>query len=231
MGSGDGGDNPFKVGGKAHLTDENRAEFRARTAHIQDEFGAALNDLAGTHAFSLSGLALAREKYQPLVDNAPDPERYLIWVNGSPKDLGNFGYMRWQIKTIPERLAADGPLAQRLGQQWAVLVHTQWEHAFRPRLAKEVGLERNDIKEPIFADIGRMRNDIVHHHGIATKKNCGKCEVLKWFQPGDRILITSNHVSNFMRSIGAITEFSDTAESVPVPGLEDWWNPDGKPKT
>ena len=152
---------------------------------IHDEWAEVLNDIAGTHAFSLAGLALAREHYMPLAENAPDPERDLIWVQGfSPKDPDKFGYMKWKIKTIPERLAQDGPVAQRIGQQWAVLVHTQWEHNFRPRFAEAADIEKNDVKEPLMADIGRMRNDIIHHHGKATKKNCGRCEVLKWFQPG-----------------------------------------------
>jgi hypothetical protein len=76
--------------------------------------------------------AFGRDKYMPLVEKAPDPERDLIWMEGSPRDPDRFSYMRWKIKTIPERLAKDGPVARRIGQQWAVLVQTQWEHNFRP---------------------------------------------------------------------------------------------------
>jgi hypothetical protein len=216
--------------GRIHVTAEDLPEFRARMTPIHDEWAEVLNDIAGTHAFSQAGIALAREHYMPLVENAPDPERDLIWVQGfSPKDPDKFGYMRWKIRTIPDRLATDGPVAQRIGQQWAVLIHTQWEHNFRPRFAAAAEIEKKDVKEPLMADIGRMRNDIIHHHGKATKKNCGRCEVLKWFQPGATILITAKQVSEFMEHVGAITVLGD-GRGVPIPGLEDRYNPDYTPE-
>jgi len=216
--------------GRIHVTAEDMPEFRVRMTPIHDEWAEVLNDIAGTHAFSLAGLALAHEHYMPLAENAPDPERDLIWVQGfSPKDPDKFGYMKWKIKTIPERLAQDGPVAQRIGQQWAVLIHTQWEHNFRPRFAEAADIEKNDVKEPLMADIGRMRNDIIHHHGKATKKNCGRCEVLKWFQPGDTILITNKEAAEFMQRVGAITMLGD-GRGVPIPGLEDRYNPDYVPE-
>ena len=81
------------------------------------------------------------------------------------------------------------------------------------------------------ADIGRMRNDVIHHHGVATIKNSGRCEVLKWFQSGDTILITGKEVADFMQHVGAITVFSgEDGAGIPIPGLEDWYNPDHVPE-
>ncbi len=134
--------------GRIHVTAEDIPEFRVLMTPIHDEWAEVLNDIAGTHAFSLAGLALAREHYMPLAENAPDPERDLIWVQGfSPNDPDKFGYMKWKIKTLPERLAQDGPVAQRIGQQWAVLVHTQWEHNFGPRFAEAADIEKNDVQQ------------------------------------------------------------------------------------
>jgi hypothetical protein len=79
---------------------------------------------------------------------------------------------------------------------------------FQARFAEAAEIEKNDVKEPLMAVIGRMRNDIIHHHGVAPAKNSGRCELLKWFQPGDTILITGKEVADFMQHVGAITVFS-----------------------
>jgi hypothetical protein len=52
------------------------------------------------------------------------------------------------------------------------------------------------------ADAVRLRNDIVHHRGIATKRNAGCAEVLTWFDEGDAILVTTARVAEFMGHFG-----------------------------
>lgn len=53
--------------------------------------------------------------------------------------------------------------------------------------------------------------------------------MLKWFQPGDTILITNKEVAEFMQQVGAITMLGD-GRGVPIPGLEDRYNPDYVPE-
>jgi hypothetical protein len=43
-----------------------------------------------------------------------------------------------------------------------------------------------------------MRNDIVHHRGIATAGNSGRCEVLRWFKADDPMHVMPVHVVEFM---------------------------------
>jgi len=47
-------------------------------------------------------------------------------------------------------------------------------------------------------DMRRMRNDVVRHRGIATAANTGKCEELRWFQPGDTIYVSDGLLADFM---------------------------------
>jgi hypothetical protein len=55
--------------------------------------------------------------------------------------------------------------------------------------------------------------------------------VLKWFQPGDTILITGKEVADFMQHVGAITVFpGEDGAGVPIPGLKEWYNPDYAPE-
>ena len=60
----------------------------------------------------------------------------------------------------------------------------------------------NDVTDPAMADINRMRNDIVHHRGIATVRNSGRCEVLRWFSPHETIHPMMAHIAEFMHYMG-----------------------------
>ena len=42
-----------------------------------------------------------------------------------------------------------------------------------------------DVRDDLLGDIRLLRNDIVHHGGIATKANSGRCKILQWFNDGD----------------------------------------------
>jgi hypothetical protein len=83
-----------------------------------------------------------------------------------------------------------------------VLIYTQWEHNFRPRFAAALGTPLEEVKDDLMGDIRLLRNDVIHHHGIATKDHSGRCKLLRWFEPGERILITYEQVFDFMVRAG-----------------------------
>jgi hypothetical protein len=87
-------------------------------------------------------------------------------------------YQRWPWVTLLDRLDSDGPIVRDLGQQWVVMVAAQWNENFRERMGQVTGRTDNGVKDPVFADINRMRNDIIHHGGIASQRNTGRCEEL-----------------------------------------------------
>lgn len=174
------------------------------------EFRQVLNDLAGTHNAALWGLRLLREFLVslPTVPGA-DPDASLLVGEGDPGAAGGaLAYMSWPIKSLPERLADDGPVAEQLGQQWLVLVCTECEDHYRQQIADAAGVTKNDVKFPVMGDVSKMRNDVVHHRGVATKGNSGRCEVLTWFKPGDRMLIPQARVREFMEQLGLTWRFT-----------------------
>ncbi len=84
-------------------------------------------------------------------------------------------------------------------QQWLVYLFSAWEDEYRKRLATAHGrTDKNDLQFPLLGDLRHLRNDIVHHRGIASGDNTGKCTVLQgWFFPGDDILLTTDHLTEF----------------------------------
>jgi len=81
--------------------------------------------------------------------------------------------------------------------QWFAYIHAIWEEQFRGRIAAFFNLgkrdneqlERNDVRNDFFGDIRWIRNDFVHHNGIAGE--CARTKVLNWrFSKGEPIEIT-----------------------------------------
>jgi hypothetical protein len=101
-------------------------------------------------------------------------------------------------RSFQEEVAPTGATSRRLTQQLIVAIHTGWEHEYRRRLAAARHLaEPNDVKADFFRDVTRLRNDIVHHHGVATAKNAGKCTTLmRTFKAGDPIYLDDRDLLN-----------------------------------
>src|ERR1700735_12203 len=151
------------------------------------EFREVLNDIGATHEAALWGLNLIRDQMASNLAAAPNPEADLLFGEGPPDNTDTIGRRLWKIGEVQEKLSADGPVAQRLGQQWAVMVYAQWEHSFRPRLAAAAKIELDDVKDDLMGDIRHLRHDILHHSGVATKEHSARYKVLQWFEPGDPI--------------------------------------------
>ena len=53
-------------------------------------------------------------------------------------------------------------------------------------------------------DFRHIRHDLIHS-GSATKAHSGKCKVLRWFKPGQRIILTTDHVFDLLNQMNLIT--------------------------
>jgi hypothetical protein len=132
------------------------------------------------------------------------PGAMLFMGHGDPNTADGFTWQSWEILSVPERLAEDGPVVRDLGRQWVVMVASQWNDVYRRRFAAASGVDLNEVKDAGMADINRIRNDIVHHDGIATARNCGRCELFTWFAPGEEIRPDMAHVAAFMNYMGLV---------------------------
>lgn len=112
-----------------------------------------------------------------------------------------FGVMReheWLMEVAPG--PPENPIERALGHQFVVFVYAGWEHEYRARLARAHGCNGGDLQIPILGDLRRLRHDVLHHHGIATSKNSGKCEVVgHWVKVGEPIVIGPDEVGEFSR--------------------------------
>lgn len=91
-----------------------------------------------------------------------------------------------------QRNAEGGQNHKVMGQLCLVQMFGFWEDCYRDRLAKECGVDKNNVKLDIMGDLRLIRNSIIHHRGIA-KKDVEKCKLLTWFREGEEIVVTPQH--------------------------------------
>lgn len=160
------------------------------------EFDRFLGEAIASFSFARLGLRSVAETTArlPAMAQNPDPTHY-IGV-GDPTSPESF--WAWRRSELLWQVAPDGPTETHLSQQWIVFVYDGWQEAFRPRLAAGHGCSKTDLRYPVLGDLRHLRNDVVHHQGIATAHNTGRCVVLAhWFAVGDVIRLTDEHFVEF----------------------------------
>jgi hypothetical protein len=83
------------------------------------------------------------------------------------------------------------------------------EPYYRPAFADANGVDKKQVRSEVMGDIRNLRNDVIHHRGIATAKNTGKCKILTKLSVGDMILLRPEDVR--------LLEGFDQVEIVPEP--------------
>jgi hypothetical protein len=188
----------------------------SQATKLTNAFVEELNDIAGIHAMALLGIIKMAELATTFP--SPKPDSTLFVGHGDPNTAAGFAYQRWPIRTLAARLAPDGPVVHALGQQWVVMVASKWNDQYRSLIADALGTPKNELKDVALADLTRIRNDIVHHRGIATKKNSGRCELFRWFEEGQPIRVMPEHVAQLMAHMGTV---QSTAEIEPQAAWEE----------
>jgi hypothetical protein len=174
------------------LTNQSEAEWHERLNHLAFALGLATR-----------GLAIASKEYSTTINSAATTDkRETHLAIRKPGAAPVTVYATWPSRELLELMIADGPIARELGRQWAVTVDSLCHASYRCRIAAEAGLPR-DKSYPVMTDLRRIRNDIVHHRGVATERNSGKCKLLAhWICVGEEIVITEFMVAEFMELSG-----------------------------
>lgn len=180
---------------------DNEPEDAASAAAI--EFIEMLNDLAGNHAMALSGIAITQQSLSAVkLKNQTDESMNLVGYTDESTGQSIY-WQRWQLNQIPDLLDPDGPVFRSIGQQWVVTLVAQWNEHFRQLFADALGLKVEQVVDPAMGDMNKLRNDILHHRGIATDRNAGRCQQ-RWFEPGEPIHVMPVHIVQLMDYFGRV---------------------------
>lgn len=126
----------------------------------------------------------------PRSPDNPDPD--FFFATGDPQLPETRPVADWKLSRLFREIASDGAVVNQLSQQWIVFFYAKWEDHFRKRLAAAHGCKPEQVLVPLFGDLRRIRNDVVHAQGFASAEHTGRCEVLShWFEVGDEITFSA----------------------------------------
>lgn len=104
--------------------------------------------------------------------------RAFIYGDGDPRLSSTRPVHVGTIGDFLSRTARNGPGALFMAQVCLVSIAAAWNDHARQALATALGVEVASLSAPIFGDLTKLRNDIVHHRAIATARNSGRLEVM-----------------------------------------------------
>lgn len=118
-----------------------------------------------------------------------------------------------------------GRLEQDAFRTWLTEIYKMWDSGHRNAIQKAMRLAGvpkaiRPEADPL-GDIRLIRNAIVHNSGVADA-GCGKCKVLRWFTPGDRIQLRMSHVLDFLNHMGWLSTEVFGVDEVFIVWQRDW---------
>ncbi len=97
------------------------------------------------------------------------------------------------------RNAHGGANYTAMGQACLVILFDFWNDYLRYEYVAAKGHKRKKTaareyaQHDLWNDLGYLRNSILHNQGDASR-HVKNCELIKWFQPGDKIVLTPVHM-------------------------------------
>ena len=98
----------------------------------------------------------------------------------------------------------SGVAAQMAYKGWIAEMFGLWENRYRNEMKDSHGEDAIRPEMEAFGDLRHIRNDLLHN-GTASAEHSGKCSILKWFAPGERIVLGTQHVLDFLNQIGVLS--------------------------
>ena len=179
--------------------------------------------------YLLQGMESVRNSELAPYNNAPPVQQPFVACSpklsytGVPLSMSGPGF------DLNEVLRREGEAEQLAFKGWVEQVYNHiWEGKYRNEL--KTGLKGPGITRPegdAIGDFGHIRNDLIHKHGVASEEESGKCTVLKWFKPGEEIVLGIRHVFDFLNQMGFMTrrpgflDHGPNAMWIVFPDMED----------
>ncbi|MCY4530441.1 MAG: hypothetical protein OXD46_15605 [Chloroflexi bacterium] len=114
------------------------------------------------------------------------------------------------LKTFPavsttgmDMLGPNGEAVQLAFKGWVADIFNKWEKS-RAKTRELLGEEGIPVEVECMGDFRHIRHDLIHS-GSATKDHSGKCRVLKWFKPGEQMILTTGHVFDLLNQMSLIS--------------------------
>lgn len=106
--------------------------------------------------------------------------------------------------SFADRARPDGPMMQTALTGWITRTYALWEVIYRTKLnsiTKKSGPDAIRPEQQVLGDLRLIRNNLLHSE-TARQDMAGKCEILKWFNPEQKMILEFAHVLDFLNQMG-----------------------------
>lgn len=176
-----------------------------RAAVLQEHLDEIAQELRKGYATMLMAELGLREMGKT-VDSAPTnsvTNDTVIYIsNRKPSEDSDARQVQLTVGDLRAAARTDSEALRRLQQQWIVTTFHLWEDVWRSRVSADLEVPVEKVFSPTMGDLRNFRNDILKHRGIATERNTGRNQVLRWAQPGAPITCTGKEFIQLMNSLG-----------------------------
>jgi hypothetical protein len=104
---------------------------------------------------------------------------------------------------LKERNAPGSRNHRFIGNMCLVALYQYWEDQYRSAIGEALG---TTVQSNVMGDVRNLRHSIIHNGGRAIE-DVARNRNLKWFEPGDEVFITTNHLVEIVTQLG--DELSD----------------------
>ena len=132
------------------------------------------------------------------LNNSGNPEAEILIGTGHP-DEGNW-HSRLKIDHVKEASKKDGLYSDTLAKSFVTYIYAEWDEYYRHKIAKSIGIKKNNIKSNLMGDLRLIRNCIVHNNSIITNEH-QKLTELNWNLKEGKLTITLKDFSALMDQI------------------------------
>lgn len=184
--------------------------------HAESTFGLFHDAAQGALAFGRSLEELVRYEVDRGLTRADALNAKLTHGTGNPAEGG----MALHTSTLGEAIERNQPHGSNerfLGSMCLVSIYGFWDSGTRSEIARALCIEHNSVKSDLFGDIRTLRHLLLHAGGVADN-TVAKCKVLKWFEPGESVIIDRDKLCEVVEHIRAFPEGLHTPGFNPMPG-------------
>ena len=121
----------------------------------------------------------------------------------------------------PAMMGPDGIAAQMAFKGWVADIYDKWERS-RHKAKRQLDTPNAAIASECMGDFRLIRNDLIHNDGIASTDQSGRCTVLNWFKPGERMLFKIEHVFDLCNRLHLLLPQIEHEDKIVIWGLKPY---------
>ena len=126
-----------------------------------------------------------------------EPDSPANFGKNDPNDVDTTYQYSMTVGDAIDQTSSDGAVLKMHRNSVIVLVVASWEDHYRGRIAKELGINKNDMTSDIFYDLNKYRQAILHAGGQLRKEP----KSIPLFRRGDEVALTDNHIEFIFRAL------------------------------